>query len=215
MRRCGQLARLVFSRLGATTTTTSSATAHRPFSSAVPLARAATTPTNLSQAQEATAPVRDTACRKSHLDIATDRGAYDERTIPRVTSYSVSQVHVTTGGKHVQVTWDDGKVSEYHTLWLRHTCFCPDCKFDGNGQPKLEYDQVPSDLHVTSAVDDGEGCLVVQWKGEEEHTGVLPLKWLRFHCYSDQSVHEMRDTIKMRYSNDVSSFPLLFVLVSS
>ena len=49
----------------------------------------------------------------------------------------------------------------------------------------------------------GEGCLVVQWKDEVNHTGILPLKFLRFHCYSQESVNELRETIRMRYSTDV------------
>ena len=62
----------------------------------------------------------------------------------------------------------------------------------------------------------GEGCLVVEWEGEEDHTGVFPLKFLKFHCYSDQTVQELRDAIKMRFSTDVSlssSLSLLLMLL--
>ena len=45
--------------------------------------------------------------------------------------------------------------------------------------------------------------MVVQWQGEVNHTGILPLKFLKFHCYSQESVNELRETIRMRYSTDV------------
>ncbi|XP_076456145.1 gamma-butyrobetaine dioxygenase-like [Babylonia areolata] len=144
------------------------------------------------------------AVQPSNLKIAIDRGAYDERTIPHVTGYNVTNIAVVENGKHVEVTWEDGKVSRYHSLWLRHTCFCSDCKFDGNGQPKLAYEKIPSDLRVSSVMDDGEGCLVVQWRDEDSHTGVFPLKFLKFHCYSPESMAQLREAIQMSFTTDTT-----------
>lgn len=139
------------------------------------------------------------------MAVMTDRGAYDERTIPLVTGYDVTSLKVVSEKKHVQITWSDGKVSRYHSLWLRHTCFCRDCKFDGNGQPKIAFDKVPSDLVIASAVDDGQGCLVVKWQGEASlHTGVFPLKFLKHHCYSKQSMAELREATRIRFSTDTT-----------
>ncbi|XP_076455663.1 gamma-butyrobetaine dioxygenase-like [Babylonia areolata] len=179
-----------------------------PSSSSSSLASSSTASSRFSS----TANEKDTRCTDigqgirppSQLSIATDRGAYDSRTIPHVTGYDVKSLTLVEEGKHVQVTWDDGRVSRYHSLWLRHVCFCPACKFEVSGQPNMAYDQIASDLKLASVMDDGEGCLVAQWKGEDSHTGVFPLKFLKFHCYSSQSMAQRREAIRMLFTTDTT-----------
>ena len=50
----------------------------------------------------------------------------------------------------------------------------------------------------------GEGCLIVQWKDEPEHTGIFPLKFLKANCYTKESLENKRNTCRMTFSKEVS-----------
>ncbi|XP_076441710.1 2-(trimethylamino)ethylphosphonate dioxygenase-like [Babylonia areolata] len=140
--------------------------------------------------------------RYSHLRCTVDRGAYDERTNQQVTGSDVKKLELVSDGRLLSIEWGDGKVSKFHSVWLRFNCFCPECKMDHTGQPCQPFDKVPADSRVVSAVDDGEGSLVVQWKEDPDHTGIFPLKYLKANCYSRESLQSKRDSIRVTFSKD-------------
>ncbi|KAL8588906.1 hypothetical protein ACOMHN_051500 [Nucella lapillus] len=138
----------------------------------------------------------------SHMRAIVERGAYDERIHKHVTGSEVQSVDLLSDGKQLAIHWSDGKVSKFHSVWLRHSCFCPQCRMDHTGQIKVEFDKIPEPSRILSAVDDGEGCLTVQWKEEPGHTGVLPLRFLKANCYSKESLQQKRDSLRMTFSKD-------------
>ncbi|KAK7504957.1 hypothetical protein BaRGS_00003985 [Batillaria attramentaria] len=93
------------------------------------------------------------AVRFSHLSSMIDRGAYDERFFEMMSQFQHTKGSDVKGLSVIS----DGK---YHSLWLRSTCYCPQCRLDSTGQSSVDYDKVPEDSRVVSAVDDGwEGML--------------------------------------------------------
>ncbi len=77
------------------------------------------------------------------------------------------------------VTWDDGAVNEYHFVWLRDNCACPECRHPDAWERTLDPLTVPLDL--TGRAENGDGALRVTWP--DGHVTALSPSWLRDHAY--------------------------------
>ncbi len=77
------------------------------------------------------------------------------------------------------VTWDDGAVSEYHYVWLRDNCACPECRHPDAWERTLDPLTVPPDL--AGRAENGEGALHVTWP--DGHVTAMTTGWLRDHAY--------------------------------
>ncbi len=77
------------------------------------------------------------------------------------------------------VTWDDGAVNEYHFVWLRDNCACPECRHPEAWERTLDPLTVPLDL--TGRAEKGDGALRVTWP--DGHVTALSPGWLRDHAY--------------------------------
>ena len=87
-------------------------------------------------------------------------------------------------GRKVTLQWSDGRVSEFHALWLRDNCPC--CVHHYTLEQTYEVSQAPDDLHPASVRLNKEGALVVDW-APEEHQSIFHPGWLRAYCSSAQS----------------------------
>ncbi|MGB1237716.1 MAG: TauD/TfdA family dioxygenase [Pseudomonadales bacterium] len=91
---------------------------------------------------------------------------------------------VTLGTQSLTVTWSDGHHSEYHYLWLRDNCPCPQCVSTLTREQIFEICDVPLTLNATEASLTEDGRLSVHWDCDNHHSTFHP-GWLRSHCYSE------------------------------
>lgn len=82
----------------------------------------------------------------------------------------------------VSVSWDDGRVSRFHHVWLRDNCPCDACVAQATKEQTFELISVPArDLVPVSLVWTGSSLSLV-WTGG--HPSVYDAGWLRAHDYS-------------------------------
>lgn len=114
-----------------------------------------------------------------------------------------SDVSVYASGAGVQVTWASGEKSRFHSKWLRHFCQCPSCHQAHSGQRTLNTSKLSPTSKVLSAHTTDEGNIALEWEHENDHLGLLSLKWLRENCYS-QSAREHRrvQRLPITYTED-------------
>jgi len=97
----------------------------------------------------------------------------------------ISASLVPTG---VEVVWQDGRKTTFHTIWLRHSPGFPDSERPAgpNGRfPSGTSDTSPTDSRVTS-----DGQLKLDWTGGQQslHDAI----WLRQHIYDDEALQQRR-----------------------
>ncbi|XP_033741377.1 gamma-butyrobetaine dioxygenase-like [Pecten maximus] len=96
---------------------------------------------------------------------------------------SVQQVQVVDGGKKLNVTWEDGKSFDFHSIWLRFQCPCTSCREESSGLFRTRPADIPLGLKIKEAVKTETGDVQVQWK-EEQHHGYFSQDFLHQHIYS-------------------------------
>ncbi|XP_046564045.1 gamma-butyrobetaine dioxygenase-like [Haliotis rubra] len=105
------------------------------------------------------------------------------------------------GGKNVEIKWEDGSVSRYHSMWLRQACHCPSCRLSTN-QPIVNFKDVNVDATVSDAQLDGDKVLKVIWSDDKDHTGIFPVPFLKHYSYSDKSLAEIKKQRKMVFNTE-------------
>jgi len=88
----------------------------------------------------------------------------------------------------LSIDWADGHRSDFHHVWLRDNCFCPNCGDTWSGRRYVMLTDFSLDVHPKSAELDAEGNLVVSWSGDG-HPSHYGAAWLRRHCYSPEERH--------------------------
>ena len=83
---------------------------------------------------------------------------------------------------HVQ--FDDASKREYHALWLRHMCHCPQCL----DKSSLQWSTLPHLLRpdlTLGMVQQVEDNVMVTWEGDslKGHEGIFPVRWLQQNGY--------------------------------
>lgn len=90
----------------------------------------------------------------------------------------MSSLMLLDEGARVAVEWDDGHRSEFHGLWLRDNCGCPQC-LHPSGQRLVEVHRLdPSARLVAANAIDGR----VEGRFDDGHDAQWPAAWLREHC---------------------------------
>lgn len=83
----------------------------------------------------------------------------------------------------VRVEWDDGRVSDFHWVWLRDNCRCSDCIHPATQERLVDILSWPEDIHPQSLSLAGDGALEMVWSNGG-HVSRFGPGWLRAHCYS-------------------------------
>ena len=91
---------------------------------------------------------------------------------------------ITEGARSATVHWGDGYTSEFHYVWLRHSCFCPVCGDSGDGIRSVTVLNVDKDVRPASIQISDDGRLEIVWDNDG-HQSSYHGSWLRAYCYSD------------------------------
>ena len=81
----------------------------------------------------------------------------------------------------LQITWEDGAISELMALWLRDHCQMPSSRNPANGQRLLNITDIPEDIGIIGVQLDGQRLRVEFEPGG--HLSDFDLDWLRGNCY--------------------------------
>jgi gamma-butyrobetaine dioxygenase len=84
----------------------------------------------------------------------------------------------------IVVQWADGHRSNFHHIWLRHNCRCPQCRDDDTDQNMNLIEAIPPTV-LPSRLASTSNNLEVTW-AYDQHDSTFPAKWLRTHCYSNE-----------------------------
>ncbi|KXS22428.1 Trimethyllysine dioxygenase [Gonapodya prolifera JEL478] len=100
---------------------------------------------------------------------------------------------LSAGGDTVQVLFEDGAKSEYHNIWLRDHCRCPQCFHPKTKQRLVPSHAIPLNIRpisftVTPTTSNSQAALHVTWppiEGVEvsPHASTYSLSWLGDHSY--------------------------------
>jgi len=86
------------------------------------------------------------------------------------------------GRDSARLVWEDGSRGEYHFIWLRDNCGCPECRHPITLERTFDLLGVPEEIRPDSAEITDEGDLRLTWPGG--HVSAYPSPWLRETCYS-------------------------------
>ncbi|OWF37532.1 uncharacterized protein LOC110467301 [Mizuhopecten yessoensis] len=114
---------------------------------------------------------------------------------------AVQQVQVVDEGKKLNVTWDDGKSFDFHSIWLRFQCPCPVCREESSGLFRTRPADIPLGLKIEDAVKTDTGDVKVQWK-EEQHHGHFSQDFLQQHIYSKEHLQAKKEVSKPVYNTN-------------
>ncbi|MFQ5775379.1 MAG: TauD/TfdA family dioxygenase [Kiloniellaceae bacterium] len=98
---------------------------------------------------------------------------------------------VAADARAVYVTWDDGRRSVFHNLWLRDNCACAQCRHPEALERTFDLLSVPENLRAAEAGLDG-GVLRVVW-AQDGHVSAYRPGWLRAHDYGAAAREERRE----------------------
>ncbi|XP_012946750.1 gamma-butyrobetaine dioxygenase [Aplysia californica] len=133
--------------------------------------------------------------KELYLENLLERKLYIREIEQHVSDKTITEVWISDGGKFVGITWNDGHVSRYHAVWLRHNCHCPSCR--SNTYTNLvPLDVLNAELMVHDVTMEGEKVVVITWSdgpGEGQHRGPIPTYWLRYYCYSQEAMRLRRE----------------------
>lgn len=96
-------------------------------------------------------------------------------------------VHIELNEESMIVTWDHGHKSEYHYLWLRDNCHCPECISTATREQTFEICDVPYTIKPLNAHITDDHRILVEWD-YAEHVSKYHPGWLLSHCYSEEVV---------------------------
>lgn len=85
------------------------------------------------------------------------------------------------GGAGMQITWEDGHVSEFTAAHLRRWCRCAACIHELTGERLLDQASVPDTLTISKA--DLVGNYAIGFAFSDHHSsGIYSFDWLRQIC---------------------------------
>ncbi|MEP3350444.1 MAG: TauD/TfdA family dioxygenase [Marinomonas sp.] len=96
-------------------------------------------------------------------------------------------IHIELHEESMTVTWDHQHKSEYHYLWLRDNCHCPECISTKTREQVFEICDVPYTIKPSNAYITDDHRIVVDWD-YADHTSKYHPGWLLSHCYSEEVV---------------------------
>ncbi len=108
----------------------------------------------------------------------------------------------TLGTDRVAVTWDGGRVSDFHYVWLRDNCGCDACRHVVAGERMSDPAAIPLDLQATSAVAN-DGNLLLVWP--DGHESTFSAGWLDQHAYDRSSRATARRDLHLWKAQEVQA----------
>ena len=81
------------------------------------------------------------------------------------------QVDLNSGGVHIDVTWQDGRILRYRAFDLRAQCPCAECVDELTGVRKLRPEQVAPEIAAREVGRVGRYALRFQWS-DGHNTGI-------------------------------------------
>eukprot|EP00124_Ichthyophonus_hoferi_P001520 Ihof_evm5s81 gene=Ihof_evmTU5s81 len=92
---------------------------------------------------------------------------------------------ITMEEEILQVTWQDGHKSKYHTTWLRDNCNCQYCCHPDSKQKLICVADLPEKCTFSDTPVINNDSMTVQWlENGKMHVSQYKLDWLRSHCRS-------------------------------
>lgn len=88
---------------------------------------------------------------------------------------------IKSSGTSLDVTWRDGHVSTFPSIWLLHACSCPACGSTESAVRHVKLTEQPARPRIAAA-DVAGGDVAVDWGGG--HVSTYEPRWLRGHCLS-------------------------------
>lgn len=101
----------------------------------------------------------------------------------------LARAEILDQGAALALTWDDGRRSRFHAIWLRDNALDPGTRSPSNGQRLITLLDIPAGTRIEAAGLSNGGDLAVRFAPEELET-VYPANWLRSHAYDDAAVGE-------------------------
>lgn len=84
-------------------------------------------------------------------------------------------------GKYLTLTFEDGRQSRFHAIWLRDNALDPQTRAPGNGQRLITLSEIPADITIRTA-ELSDGALEVCF-GPDDKRVSFPLDWLKDNSY--------------------------------
>ncbi len=97
-------------------------------------------------------------------------------------THSITKVEIAE--ELIEVWWNDNRVSQFHPLWLREQCPCPDCHHPVTRESILDLLALPEKMTLKDASVDEEGFIDLTWS-EDMHVSRYHPGWLRANSYDD------------------------------
>ncbi|PWG62132.1 TauD/TfdA family dioxygenase [Spiribacter halobius] len=72
-------------------------------------------------------------------------------------------------GDRIRLTWEDGLRGDFHALWLRDHCACPQCRHPQTRERIVRLLDLPEPLPAPDVEVTGDGALLVSWPATGEH----------------------------------------------
>ncbi len=94
----------------------------------------------------------------------------------------IESVERLEDGAAVAVSWDDGRASRFHAIWLRDNALDADTRSPENGQRLITLLDVAPETRVEAAHLVGDGTLALRFSPDGKETR-FPGAWLRAHGY--------------------------------
>jgi gamma-butyrobetaine dioxygenase len=89
-------------------------------------------------------------------------------------------------GGAIRVAWDDGEVVDFHPLWLRSECACPECRSRVTLERTFDHFRLPLHLAPVRVEVTGEGALRLVWS-HGGHVSLFDPGWLRSKSRTDSA----------------------------
>ena len=88
------------------------------------------------------------------------------------------------------IVWSDGRSTFFHSLWLRHQCYCEQCASPLDGLRDIWLENLSDNPEMLSSKINGDSLEII-WS-DDSHQSRYPFAWLRENAYDDISLAERR-----------------------
>lgn len=113
---------------------------------------------------------------------------------------------VESGADQALVTWNDGRRSSFHYLWLRDNCHCAECKHPQTFERTFDLLSVADDIRPAELSVTPDGALRAVWP-DSEHDSLYHPGWLDAHDYSSKPMARLRPSPELWDATLVDAMP--------
>jgi gamma-butyrobetaine dioxygenase len=96
--------------------------------------------------------------------------------------------------------WSDGRISEFHAIWLRDNCACPACRHPKALERRFLLIDEAGDIRIQEIVLTGAGDVEIRFAPDaagKAHLSRFAAAWLRHHDYGDAARAEREHKPKL------------------